>query len=280
MYIRSMPHNKATQEEKNNFMELLDLHLEEQTEGINLMLGDFNARFGCDRRGTENVIGPFGEETRNNEGENLTDFCVRNNLKIMNGFFKHQDSDRYTRYRWNQTTGQFDQRSVTDYLVTSDKKLVQNVKVLPGVSLDSDHRLVIGKINISSVSAQKTEKKVIKIETLKDPDIEMRFDSKFTEKLQQLEQREWEALKESALKVGEEELGCRYVGGTRKRRTVWWNEDVKEVVKIKNKKHRKWMKQRNQQTREEYVFFRNQTEEIKRRSQVNAWIELGSGTDG
>ncbi len=50
---------------------------------------------------------------------------MRNNMKIMNGFFKHKDEHRYTRYRWNQVTQQFNQRSITDYMLTSDKKAIQ-----------------------------------------------------------------------------------------------------------------------------------------------------------
>ena len=95
------PQQGHTQEEKDNFIEHLDLQLEEQTEGVNIFLGDFNARIGSERRGIENIIGPFGQETRDVEGENLTDFCMRNNLRIMNGFFKHQGSHRFTRYLWN-----------------------------------------------------------------------------------------------------------------------------------------------------------------------------------
>ncbi|XP_068247142.1 uncharacterized protein [Palaemon carinicauda] len=103
----------------------------------------------------------------------------------------------------------------------------------------------------------------------------MRFQNKFTGRLQHLEQRDWKGLKESALDVGEKELGCRFVGGNRKRRTIWWNDEVKGEIKMENKKHRKWMKERNQQTREEYVSSRNQSEEIKRRSRINTWIKLG-----
>ncbi|XP_068245464.1 uncharacterized protein [Palaemon carinicauda] len=77
------PQQGHTQEEKDAFMELLELHLEGQPEGINLLLRDFNARVGYERRGIESVIAPFGEETRNVEGENLIDFCIRNQLKIM-----------------------------------------------------------------------------------------------------------------------------------------------------------------------------------------------------
>ena len=62
-----------------------------------LLIGHFNARVGKEREGIENIIGAFGEETKNSEGENLIDFCMRNGLKIMNGFFQHRDEHKYTR---------------------------------------------------------------------------------------------------------------------------------------------------------------------------------------
>ena len=66
----------------------------------------------------------------------------------MNGFFKHREQHIYTRYRWNRNTGQFDQKSIIDYIITSDKRFITNVKVLPGVSFDPDHRLVVGDMKI------------------------------------------------------------------------------------------------------------------------------------
>ena len=56
-------------------------------------------------------MGPFGEETLNGEGENLRDFFIRDNLKIMNPFYKQKESHMYTRYRWNRETGQFDKKN-------------------------------------------------------------------------------------------------------------------------------------------------------------------------
>ncbi len=113
-------------------------------------------------------MGPIGEETSNVEGENLMDLCMRNEVKIMNGFFDHREEHRYTRYRWNQVTGQFDQRSIIDDILTSDKRLVCNVKVIPGDSLDSYHRLLIGDLKIKKESIQQGQKRrLIKTERLK-----------------------------------------------------------------------------------------------------------------
>ena len=49
--------------------------------------GDLNARIG--NRKMRNLIGIYGEQTLNHNGEKLREFCGFNNLRIMNSFFKH-----------------------------------------------------------------------------------------------------------------------------------------------------------------------------------------------
>lgn len=272
------PQQGHTQNEKDEFMEMLELHLEERAEGINILLGDFNARVGRERSGIEEILGPFGEETKNTEGENLIDFCVRNRLKIMNGFFKHQDTHKYTRYRWNQNSGFFDQKSIIDYIIVSDRRIVKNIKVFPGESMDSDHRLVIGDLKSLQIKTQKEEKrKIIKVENLKNEDLQRTYRDKVTEQLQEVhrEDRDWDILKSCITTNGQEVLGHRFTGGTRKRHTPWWNEEVKEAIRNKNTKLRRWLKGRSPETREEYVRARNNAETVKRSAKKDVWIKRG-----
>ncbi len=49
--------------------------------------------------------------------------------------------------------------TLIDYIMSSDKRVVMNVKVIPGHSLDSDHRLFIGDLRIRRIQHQATEKK-------------------------------------------------------------------------------------------------------------------------
>lgn len=45
----------------------------------------FNERVGNERRGIESITGSFGEQHKNEKGERITDFCVRNDdLEIKN----------------------------------------------------------------------------------------------------------------------------------------------------------------------------------------------------
>lgn len=114
----------------------------------------------------ERMLGPYEQEERNYE-ELLIEFCMRNDLKIMNGFFQQRNSHRYTRYKWNQNTGGFEEKSEIDYIITSYRRVTQNIKVSPGLSVDSDQRLLIGNIKIMAEKLHTKEKRsVTKVEEL------------------------------------------------------------------------------------------------------------------
>ncbi len=78
------PQQGCLETEKEEFMELLEETYKLTENETSLLLGDFNGRVGRKREGIENVIGHFGEETVNAEGQRLLEICMRNNLKIMN----------------------------------------------------------------------------------------------------------------------------------------------------------------------------------------------------
>lgn len=74
--------------------------------------------------------------------ELMGNFCMTNVLKILNGFYQKKDSHKYTKYRLNSNKGEFDQKSV------SDSRIIQDVKVIPGDSLDFDHRLLVAEVKM------------------------------------------------------------------------------------------------------------------------------------
>ncbi len=65
---------------------MLDDNINLNPDNVTIIMGDFNARVGQDRRSIKDIIRPFGEEVKNT-GENLIDLCLINNMKIMNVFF-------------------------------------------------------------------------------------------------------------------------------------------------------------------------------------------------
>ena len=180
-------------------------------------------------------------------------------------------------YRWNRNTGQFDQKSIIDYIITSDKRFITNVKVLPGISFDSDHRLVVGDMKIKKDRVPIKQKwKIIKTEPLKNPETKVEYVTRITEKLEELEEEpNWNDIKDTIITVAEDKLGTKWVGGTKRKHSPWWSEELRNAVKDKTKKHRIWMKQRDAQTRQEYVDARNKVNKEKIAAKKKWWQERG-----
>lgn len=266
LYQVYAPQQGHPEEEKERFMDLVEECVDGGSEDnmLHLLMGDFNARVGRRRNEVERILGPHGENERNPEGERLIDMCMRRNLKIMNGFYKHRESHKITRYRWNQNTESFDQKSIIDYFIVSDYRTVEDVKVLPGVSFDSDHRLVVAKLRVQETKWQVGEKrKVINVEALKEERKREEYVEKIKEKLMNVRETNMN-LQEIINETAEETLGVKWYGGTRKKHTGWWNEEVKRAIGDKNKKMRRWLKGRTEQKRAEYVIARNRAEIVKR----------------
>ena len=61
-----------------------------------VMMGDFNARVGKDATTWGGVIGRYGEEVKNRNGQKLLDLCAANELVVLNTIYQHKDIHKYT----------------------------------------------------------------------------------------------------------------------------------------------------------------------------------------
>ena len=116
-----------------------------------IITGDFNSRIG--KQLNNRIVGPFGENVVNDNGERLIELCQHQSLKILNDFFKHKDIHKFTRY---QDTLQ--QKSIIDYVIVrqSTKLKIQDVRTYRGTSF-SDHFLVNSRIVMPNIYKRKTE---------------------------------------------------------------------------------------------------------------------------
>ena len=138
------PQQERTDEEKEEFFGNVQTEIGNiKSNKEFIVMGDLNGHVGTTGTRYEQSIGHQGIGESNAEGKRILDFCVRNNLAVMNIYYQHKESHKWPLYGWNSIKGTFDKQSQIDLFLSSTKSRIRNVKAIPSVSLDSDHRLVL-----------------------------------------------------------------------------------------------------------------------------------------
>ena len=278
-----VPQQGRTTAEKEAFYEELQEVYELNDEGAEkIVMGDWNGHVGVERVGIERVIGAFSAGTKNAEGERVIDFCVANHLTIMNTFYKHQESHKWTWYRYNRERGAYTDKSMIDLFVSSNKKLFKDVKAIPSLSGDSDHRLVLAKLHFTKPKSRASKKQTrYALENLKDHDCRTKFEdgirAKFPteDRLENMEEA-WTTFKDSFHEVAKREIKTKTSKRTKKKITAWWTEEVKTTVMAKMKAFRKWMKTRDREDHGTYKVLRNMVKTVKEMAKEESWNNIGN----
>jgi hypothetical protein len=106
-------------------------------------MGDFNAKLG--RRGDDELrVGQFGCGPRNPRGQRLADFLEKEELFMMNSFFKKPPHRKWT---WMSPDGST--RNEIDFIMSTKRRIFNDVSVIHRVKTGSDHRMVRGTLNIN-----------------------------------------------------------------------------------------------------------------------------------
>ncbi|XP_076031072.1 uncharacterized protein LOC143019318 [Oratosquilla oratoria] len=156
-------------------------------------------------------------------------------MSIMNTFFKHQETHKWTWYRWNHIQEEYTQKSMIDLVISSRKSLIHEVKSIPSLSLDSDHRAVVAKVNIIiPPHCRGLKRKRIKVEKLKDQRVREELEDKLAEITTTGEtiEQQWKIALSQINNIAEEVVGVKWTGGCKKKRTAYWNEEPTEPEEI------------------------------------------------
>ena len=247
-----------------------------------ILCGDFNGHVGYDRLNYEEDIGAHSIENRNEGGQRLLDFAQVNNLKIMNTFFQHRESHKWTWYRYDQQQRNYTQSSMIDLFITNNRALFCDVKAIPLVSLDADHRLVLAKLRIKKPKERSSKAaKRYKLGLLKEQDTITKLYQCMQMKLQDGEHEEcnvenmWINFKECDLTSASEVLGEKIPYRGTKRRIPWWGEELKHLVRLKMEPFRKWMESRSAEDRRSYEIARSEAQRVKGGAKEESWRKIG-----
>ena len=159
--------NEDEKAEVNNvFWEELTLIME-VCRGKVFVIGDFNGRVGRADDVYGEVVGKHGEDTRNNNGRRLLEFCQLNNLIITNTFYSHKNIHKYTKEVPSRN-----EKSIIDYILVQrdNRRAIKDVKVRRGAEIGSDRYLLVATIKElklkSNTGGAESRRKVI-VETIR-----------------------------------------------------------------------------------------------------------------
>ena len=140
------PTNEADNEEKDLFYNRLQSIVSKlPRKDINIVMGDINAKVGTDNTNQESVMGKYGLGVSNDNGDRLIAFCTFNEMVIGGTVFPHKDIHKAT---WLSPDGHTENQ--IDHFCISRKfrRSVDDVRVLRGADVGSDHHLILAKLRI------------------------------------------------------------------------------------------------------------------------------------
>ena len=150
------PTETSPADEKDAFYDQLQTTLDEvPSYDVKLVLGDFNAKIGPDRRGVETTIGPHSSaQNTNDNGERMTVVGSANGLCVGNTLFKHKRIHKMT---WTSFDG--NTQNGIDYVCINRRwrSSLLDVRARRGEDVGSDHNLVTAKIRIKLLKVKRAQ---------------------------------------------------------------------------------------------------------------------------
>ena len=191
-----------------------------ENKSMIFLTGDWNSKVGKKTRKdiNDSCLGQFSRGIRNNNGQQLIDFCNMNNLFITNSAFQHKEAHITT---WeskhvdpknpSKTTTIYNQ---IDYILCSAKikQSLINSRSFKGTETTSDHRIVICKLSTKKYDIYKNNKnehtKQFNIQELtKSQEMQIAYQQNLETKLKKDDTSVWKNIEESITNAATEAVG-------------------------------------------------------------------------
>lgn len=217
--------SKAVSERKKFYKALQDAYNLKKYKDNVILMGDFNGHVGRERKGKESILGPFSIGNINDPGKLLIDFCAFNSLSIMNTFFMHDERFKWTWYKHIE-------KSMIDFMISTNKYLFRDVKAIPYLSYKSDHRMVVAKLTVKKTHQLAEPKKFFKLENLANEDCIRVLKEKVSIRMPRGNverdiEKEWDFMKEKLNVLAKRVLKERDIYRTKRKNASWWTDDLR-----------------------------------------------------
>ena len=237
--------------------------------------GDWNGHVGSTADGFDEVHGGFGYGERNEEGGRLLDFAVAHDLVIGNTWFKKRLNHLITYESGDHSTQ-------VDYILfrRSLRKLIQDVKVIPGEECLTQHRLLVCVFKVSVLPKPKRKfQPRLRTWKLADPACSAEFEKAFSvacgdqavDSQEQSTEVIWDRFKSSLNSAAE--TTCGYTKNHQWRNeTWWWDPTVDEAISEKRKIFKVFKKLRKQKRIEEAQVAKDAYKVAKKLAKYKVWL--------
>ncbi|KAI5720012.1 hypothetical protein M8J77_000651 [Diaphorina citri] len=251
--------NKKNPNKVDQYWESLEHEVSKiPTSNVKILLGDFNAQIGRERKHSK-TVGPYPAHKRTNRnGERLIELCKGNNLKLMSTHFKKLPKQQKTWKSPNSNLGEFQ----IDHVAISfnHQKEVMNVKVRKGANIETDHYLTSIKMNF--IPLQKVKSRRTPVQRIDRVLLKSRREE-FNQKLE-VDTNNWDELKEKVVKVALEVAPLK-----KSAKHPWWDEKCEEAIDLRLKCWKKWYSTKNANDYENFKKQRSLTAKIIRSTKRN-----------
>lgn len=273
------PEEGRREELNDDFYECLQKVIQRMNpEDYVILAGDMNARVG--NRKVSRAIGTFGLPEVNRNGERLTDFCIYNQLRAMNTFFRHKEKHKIT---WS-ARGSY---SLIDYVIANEKaaKRCIDVRSYRGADVGSDHYLVQASFRLTLKQKKRntkgeTAEKRIKVRGLDDETTKWLYQKRLdivSEKvpIEENLEEEWHNIKNIIGTAAKESLGM--VRTKKPEKSLRnWDPEIDQLCKEKRLAFRKWINSGKQEDRLEYKRRSAMVKRKSRKIQRESWENFTS----
>lgn len=251
--------NKTNKEETDKFWEELeDVIMKIPRKHSIILLGDFNAQMGREKK-FKDIIGNYPAHRRTNRnGERLVQLCKSTGLIMKSTAFKHLPRKQKTWTSPNPSLGEFQ----IDHVAISRKssKEIQNVKVIRNAKIDSDHYLSKVKVKLQP----KNTRKHTKTKTTKYDYEKLKNDSNFADRLETQNPENWEQIKQALIQTAKETIPL-----TKIKKHAWWNQECEGSISRRQQAWQKWNTDKSKENRAKFLEIRRETAKTIRNTKRN-----------
>jgi len=274
------PQVRRPNEEKEDFWVLMGKTLSAISDNERLVVcGDMNGHVGEKADGFESVHGGLGYGERNVEGEMLLEFAEATDLIVVNTWFTKGMAKRAT----YESGGR---RTQIDYVLVrkSERGEVRNLNVIGYEECIPQHKLLVCVLVVKDQIRRCREKNVsrCRIWRLREASLRDRYMEEVQSKLavKDVDDVEgmWSKLKGSLLESADTVCG-RTKGRPKHRETWWWNDEVAEVIKEKQRLFKVWKKSKMDADRKAYQDIKKKARAAVYNAQEAGRKEFGAKLD-